>query len=256
MPDATIFTIKLPNILLRISHVTIGVIACTFAFNACVKSVRVEKKDPFVVSKKEIRETVRIIGLADVKLPDGLEKPAPIAAQFDSLVASALKQTGFSIVRPQGYEAVWTRTISEMGGLDDASGERDPEQFVSAMFRTISALKPGFELDAVLIPSVEVVEARFAGGRAKWDGTTQSIEARKTPSSFFRGAPDGRVGALSLRIKIVGRNNRVLYDFAGGIELLSKLSGERFILVPRNELFNRPEYIRHAVSTALKPLHR
>jgi hypothetical protein len=147
--------------------------------------------------------------------------------------------------------------VAELEGLTDSeTGERDNGKVTTAMFRTIDRLRAEFDLDAVLIPSVAVVEAPFAAGRAYWDGTTQSIRTGSLVRGFLAGSPEGKVGALSLRVILQAESGDTLYTAAGGIEVLSKLDGKEFVLVPRQELLTDSRKLQNAVRIALDPLSR
>lgn len=221
----------------------------------CTKSLDIRETDPFIIPRAILRSKVKVVALADVTVPDGMQDPTPVIEQFDSLIEARLRQAGFSVVRPQSYENVWAGIVRELEGLTDPeTGERDRGRVTEAMFRTISRLKAGFGLDAVLVPGVIVVEAPFASGRAYWDGTTQSIKTGNIVRGFLAGSPEGRLGALSLRVTLHGEGGEAMYDAAGGIEVLSKLDGREFVLVPRQELLTDPKKLRHAVAVALDPL--
>jgi hypothetical protein len=107
---------------------------------------------------------------------------------------------------------------------------------------------------AVLVPTVKVVEAQFKAGRAKWDGATQSVKAGSAVKNFWAGSPEGTLGALSLYITLFGPDGKLYYENAGGIEVLSKVEGKEFVLVPRQELFTDQDRNKDAVNIALDPL--
>lgn len=224
--------------------------------SGCVKGVKVEPVDPWIISRDDFLKRVRVMALIDVTLPDGLQDPSPIEARFDELVEQHLQRAGYSLVRPQSYRAVWEKAILDVGGLEDASGTRDHQQVTKAAFLALKRLQSNFPVDAVVIPSIDVVEARFAGGRASWDGTSQAINTGGAVQSFFSGSPDGVLGALSLTVSVYDATGSALYRNAGGIEVLNKLQGSDFVLVPRQELFQHPEKMENAVRVALDPLGR
>ncbi len=232
-------------------------LAITVLAAGCTKSIEVEQVDPFVTPRAVLLRTIKVIALAEVAVPDGMQDPKPVKQQFDSLIESRLKRAGFSVVRPQEYETAWNEVVAALGGLiDPETGGRDKSKVTTAMFRTMERLRAEFKLDAVLIPAVVVVEAPFAVGRAFWDGTIQSIKTGNIVKGFLAGSPEGKLGALSLDVTIHSRDGEVMYASAGGIEVLSKLDGNEFVLVPRQELLTDPKKLRRAAAIALDPLSR
>jgi hypothetical protein len=227
------------------------------ALAGCTKAIRTPDVDPYKLPESQFRRRVKVVAVAPITIPAGLQDPTPVENTFNGLIADKLARARFSIVHPQDYKTVWDRVVADMGGLGPTdTGERDPRRVTEAMVKTIDALKADFRLDAVLIPSVTVVEARFAAGRAYWDGAVQGIKTGGALQGFFSGSPEGTVGALSLQINILDPSGNTLYARSGGIEVLSKLEGSDFVLVPRPELFTNEERNRKAVDIALDPLLR
>ncbi|UCG52128.1 MAG: hypothetical protein JSW58_00820 [Candidatus Latescibacterota bacterium] len=234
----------------------LGLLATALVFSGCAVKPKVAKNDPFLVSKKEFRQNIKIIAMAPVEMVEGLPDPTPIEEAFDSLIVAELYSAGYSVVRPHEYTAIWNRITAEEGGFRDSTGGRDEERLTSAMFRTLKELRASFEIDAVLFPDIVVVEAQFAAGTAVWDGAEQRIETGGPATSIFSGSQRGVVGALSLRVSMRGRDGTTLFVNSGGIEVLSTISGKEFSNVPRQELFTNDERNRESVKIALKPLRR
>lgn len=234
------------------------VIAILLGMASCAKTPKgVKVRDPWVGSRDDFRRQVKIIAVANVYLPDGMQDPDPIKENFGNLLMAELRRYGFTVVRPQEYETIWNRVVAELGGLeDDSEDQRDHAKIAQAMAQTLDGLRAGFKLDAVLIPSIVVAEAPFAAGRAMWDGTTQSIKMGGAGAGFWSGSPEGRVGALSFSVTILSTSGETIFVNAGGIEVLSKLEGKRFVLVPRDELFTDQLRIENSVRLALKPLFK
>ncbi len=211
--------------------------------------------DPWQVSKSEFLRYAKVIAVAEVYLPDGMQDPEPITQNFGIVIENRLRGAGYTVVRPQQYEATWDRMVDSLGGIDDSLGTgHDPRKVAQAMTRTLEALDAGFALDAVLVPRIVVVEAIFASGRAAWDGTTQAIKTGGAVSSFFSGSPEGTLGALSLSVALTSPHGNPYFVHAGGIEVLSTLDGKAFVLVPRDQLFTDQQRIEKSVELALRPL--
>jgi len=223
---------------------------------ACATGPKVaEQADPWRIGKNDFLRYAKTIGLADVYLPDGMQDPDPIKQNFSDVIEAQLRAEGYTVVRPQQYTTNWNRIIAEMGGIEDtlAIGQ-NPRKIAQAMVRTLDELEAGFDLDAVLIPSVVVAEAVFASGVAAWDGARQPIKSGGAIKNFWAGSPEGTLGALSLTVTLVSPHGKTYFTNSGGIEVLSKLEGKAFVLVPRSELFTDQARIDQAITLALKPL--
>jgi hypothetical protein len=224
---------------------------------SCSSTPRAPKTDPFLASKKQFKQNVRILAVAPVLIPDGLPDPTPVTDIFSALIDETLSRYGFSVIRPQEYERSWKAVAGDPGDfLDPSTGERDEVAMSHAMSRTLDALGADFEIKGVVFPSIVVVEAPFAAGSAVWDGVEQRIETGDAMTRFFAGSQRGVVGALSLKITIRSPEGDALFVNLGGIEVLSKMVGKEFTSVPRQELFADEGRNRNAVETALRPLKR
>lgn len=242
--------------LLPFSGAQLLVLLTATALAGCAGGPKVvDNVDPFKVPRDEFHRGIHVIALADVRIPDGMPEPEPIRESFRTIIQKRLQKAGYSVIYPQQYETIWERFEEQNDGFIDAeSGERDSRAIAQAMTGTLAELGADFDLDAVMIPSVVVVEAPFGGGRAVWDGTWQGIKAGGVMKGFFAGSPEGTLGALSLRLTVVDTTGTLLYEESGGIEVLSKLEGKEFVLVPRQELFSDDKRVEKAVKIALDPL--
>ncbi|UCH84370.1 MAG: hypothetical protein JSW50_01395 [Candidatus Latescibacterota bacterium] len=233
------------------------VLATAIAAWGCATAPKTVKTDPYLIPKKEFRNTIKVIALANTEIVEGMPDPAPIQAKFDSLLAAGLQRLGYSVVQPQEYEAVWAKLAVGMGGfIDPDTGKRDEEKVTQAAFQTVQALKADFQIDAVMFPDIVVVEAPFSAGRAVWDGVDQKIQTAGAMSSVFYGSQGGMVAALSLKLTVRGPDGTPVFVNSGGIEVLDTLEGKTFEPVPRQLLFTDNERIEDAVKAALKPLKR
>jgi len=226
------------------------------AVAACASGPKVvEESDPWQVDKKGFLRYARLIAVADVYLPGGMPEPDAIKQQFSDLIAERLREKGFTIIYPQQYETAWAQAVDDLGGIEDTSGvTQHAGKIALATTQVLKGLEDGFDVDAVLVPSIVVVEAPFGRGSAAWDGTNQSIKSGGAMNNFFAGSPEGTLGALSLSVTLLSPDGDTYYQRLGGIEVLSKLSGKEFVLVPRSELFTDHERIEQSVKIALDPL--
>jgi hypothetical protein len=224
---------------------------------ACSSKPRIEAADPFLTTEAAFKKSVKILAVAPVEIPPGLPDTATVADDFSALIDAELHRRGYTVIRPQRYTASWNRVSAEMGDFALVGSEgRDEAKMSEAMVRTMDALGADFKLDAVVFPSIVVVEAQFRAGRAVWDGAEQKIETAGAMESFFSGSQEGVVGALSLKLSIRDREGKTLFIHNGGIQVLSKMEGKSFVNVPRGDLFTDKERNRRAVEIAIEPLKR
>jgi len=236
---------------------SVTVLFAAVALCSCSSKPRAPESDPFLSSNRELNSTVRILAVAPVLIPEGLEDPAPVIGIFASLIDEELSSRGFSVVRPQDYEKSWKAVVGDSGDfVDPKTGERDEAAMSRAMTLTLEKLGAEFQIKGVVFPSIVVVEAPFAAGSACWDGVEQRVETGDFMTRFLSGSQHGVVGALSLKISIRSPAGEALYQRQGGIEVLSTMAGRDFSAVPRKELFQNLERNRNAVEAAFKPLRK
>ena len=108
--------------------------------------------------------------------------------------------------------------------------------------------------DAELYSGMGTVKANFNANRARWHGTAEYLVSGGFWAAFAAGNTYGTVPAVSLFVSLADMNGVDMYVHAGGVQVLSKLSGRNFVAVPRHELFIDEERNRHAVNIALNPL--
>jgi len=104
-------------------------------------------------------------------------------------------------------------------------------------------LSTKFNADAPLLPSIRVVRATWSGGTASWDDTTESLKSTGEPVK--EALPlvligigvtySGSVGALSLAVRIEDIHGARVYSNRGEIQVLTKISGGKFVPVPKDQ---------------------
>lgn len=215
--------------------------------------------NPFKIDQDKFFSKTTTVALLPITLPEGVEDPEPVKAKFESLIEAKLHEAGLSIVKSKETDAVWNQMKEQMGGFfDPITGKIDEEKKKSAKEHARRELNMKFNADAVLIPSIQIVNAQFDGGWAKWNGVQESI-ALGSPWSLsaflgMTGAYSGTVGALSLVVFMEDIDGVEMYFNAGGIQVLQKLSFGKFVSVPENEFFVNEERNSSAVNIALGPL--
>ncbi|MBI4209700.1 MAG: hypothetical protein HY538_08365 [Deltaproteobacteria bacterium] len=210
--------------------------------------------NPFEIAKEEFYAKVKTIAVAPVQAPTGLEEPEVVEQYFQGLIEAKLSVQGFKVIPSQEYSALWERFKEQIGGYFDLETGNADDKKVNEVYRlTCQVLKEKFGVDVTLHPSIQVVEARWNGMYAQWDGVSEAVMS--FGASFILGGTSGHMGALSLKIFVNDTDGNHLYYKRGGIQLLSKVMAVgKFVSVPTNELFVDAKRNAKAVDVALDPL--
>jgi hypothetical protein len=216
--------------------------------------------DPFIVPQERIYGSVKTIAL-DVVCACGVPKAVgnvdPSRGRFDSLLTAELHTAGFAVVPWVESQAIWRRVTDSLGGLfNRATGERDTVKFTIARALTMQELKARFHADAWLHPFIVLASAKFDGGEAEWDGTTQSYQSlgKKFLAALFGGGTSGKTPALSVRVDLEDVHGKDLYTNQGGLQLYEVPSGRDFVPIPPAQLYTDTMRNANAVHLALAPL--
>jgi len=223
-----------------------GLFPALLAFSLVTSGCAAKVQDaPFVVPREEFYRRIRTIAVLPVTLPRYLGGAGGARARVDALIETSLRKAGFAIVPSQEVAGVWRRVLDE---IDRAMVESVAE-------RLRDELRRGFSVDGVLHPSVRVVRAEYGGGWVAWDGAREptSIDGSWGVGSHLSR---GTVGALSLFVTVEDTSGATVYLARGGIQVLSKISGLKFVPVPVNDLLASEERNRAAVDLAVGPLVR
>ena len=184
----------------------------------------------------------------------------PTKLRVDALIETKLREAGFVTFPAREWGEVFTRTQQEVGGLfDPRTGDLDEAKVKTIVARTIEDIRGRFQLDAVLLPRVQVVKANFVGAWARWDGVSDALASGL--SVLATSGVSGTVPALSLVVSIDSPDGLALYRRGAGIQVLEKLapvterlSGKWLAPVPREEVLANEERNLAAVERALGPL--
>jgi hypothetical protein len=217
-----------------------------------------QKFTPWLVPEEKFFGSVRTIAVSPVVIPGDLERPQPVQATFDSLIASQLRAAGFGIVPAAAVAQVLERASAEAGGLyNPTTGALDTVRAAAIDKAVRDELRERYSADALLGARLVTVTAEFSDGDVVWDGAIQSTES-------FGGAAlrlmlgiskHGTVPAYSLSVQIKNVAGEQLYYNRGGIEVAGKWTGRNKLqLFPRDQLFDEPDRNAGAVRIALRPL--
>jgi hypothetical protein len=186
-----------------------------------------------------------VVALHPLSTPHDFEAPAPALAAVESAIAERLAGAGFTVVPSAESGAAWERLMREVGGFyDPITGDT-----VAVKYRTVGdgtvrelAARPGATL--WLRPSLEVVVAQWKGGKASWDGASEGVSP----------IGKGRVPALTLVVAVEDTSGTIVATGRGGIQVLSKVKGSRFVDVPVEKLLADDKRVVKAAGLALEPL--
>lgn len=174
----------------------------------------------------------RLLVVAPVTAPLEFEIAESSLAQMDSLIEGALVEGGHRCVPAADYSRIWERAVHQIGGLyDSTTGEPDEFKAELARDRLRTDLIDMYHPDYVLYPEIWVVQAETSGGIARWDGVSQPvvglggrvINAIDALLHQYDGFLEpGFVDALSLGVVVEDMEGTVVYQNAGGIEVLEE----------------------------------
>jgi len=222
--------------------------------------------DSFSIPREEFQQGAQTIVLAPVVGPSGIQVAESLLVQIDTLIEVMLRGAGYRCVSRSEYVATWDHILAQMGGLyDSVTGELDELRFEVAREQLRRDLRDVYQPDFVLYPEIWVVEAVFANGVARWDGTSQSLVGFGTRALNVIDAvlhqydgflPTGVVNALSLGVIVENMDGIEIFQNVGGIEVLEKVGRDvgRAEPVLFETILTDPERNQTAVRTVLLPL--
>jgi hypothetical protein len=237
----------------------VGPLVLAVALAGCATAV---PYDPYQIPEPQFREKVRRIALAPIVVPPQLGVAEPAKLAFDALIEAKLREAGFATYPAKEWGEVFGRVQKEAGGVFDPNTGRPDDAKIKLIWeKTAAEVRNRFQLDAVLLPRVQVVNADWRSASANWDGVSEMLAS----GMGLLGAPNafGTMPALSLVVSIGAGDSEATayYRHRGGIQVLEKLtpiserfSGKIFAPVPPEQLLADAERNRGAVDVALGPL--
>ncbi|MCH7947337.1 MAG: hypothetical protein IIC66_06005 [candidate division Zixibacteria bacterium] len=177
---------------------------------------------------------------------------------FDSLLAKELldSELEVTIVPVEESDSLQGYFIKQLGGLfDPYSGKLDLEKTRTWRRTLISEVEKKYKVDAILFTRISTVSAHFFRDQAKWDGVTESIGKDRFFKSLLGLKHSGSIPALSLIVELRATNDSLLYQNAGGIQVLQKIgTGSRPEDRPYHEILTDEKRNQDAVVYAIHPL--
>jgi hypothetical protein len=145
--------------------------------------------------------------------------------EFSGLIAEELERLGFEVTGEVPLNETWDRVFSESGEIyDPHDGRIDFVRFEAARRDALAALKSEHGCDFLLVPAIVHVAAGWVNGVVRWDGLDFVFKDGFAPG----GSAYGRVGGLSLHVRVYDLEWELVYFGTGGIEPTSNLRGGFF----------------------------
>lgn len=201
------------------------------------------------------------VALAPVNLVAQERPPSLITASdyIERVLTQRLERSGFRVIAPDDTRAIYdTLALNTQNKFDATTGEPNPSVMagLKAAFARRMAERHG--ADAVLFPDVILVRARIDGATAEWDRAREPVPQGlidETAASESNRA--GSLLALSLRVELVTRDGKTLYEDRAGLEYLGPLKrSQRTPVLFRGQaekegMLQEPTRVERAVPTAL-----
>lgn len=185
-----------------------------------------------------------VVALHPLDVPYGLEAPASAVVGAETAISERLAAAGFTVVPSVESGTSWERRLKEVGGFyDPITGDTVAVKYRAVRDGTVRELAVRFGATVWLRPSLELVVAQWKGGKASWDGASEGV------------APVGKghVPALTLVIVVEDTSGAIVSAGRGGVQVLSKVKGGRFVRVPADRLLADHRRVVKAVDLALTP---
>jgi hypothetical protein len=149
----------------------------------------------------------------------------------------------------------WNEATRAVGGLRDARGRVEPARYHYARMELVRRVAARSDADAVVWPTVG---GRVAKGSAQeglaWDGVEREVPV-ETGGGPPRYDVQGEFQVASLEVAVFGRDGRLLYEHARGLEPLESLllGPRRFWVQDRREPFEDAALLNDQVRAAFEP---
>ena len=203
--------------------------------------------DQFTVLPETFFETTRTIALFALSAEGDVDVPLCVDSISEHAMSVRLAAAGLTVIPSFVQQEIWLRITEDAGGFyDPITGALDEERFEAGVEQFRAELNAKAAPDAVLYPHVWRVEVPASGGKAMWDGVSESVSYRL----------GGIVSALSYVIVIEDPKGIPLFVNGGGLGVAERWDSAQLAIVdvPADELCDAPDRIVEAVEIALAPL--
>lgn len=199
---------------------------------------------------------VRTAAFVPLYLSDDSPEADALSARIGGAIAAKLQPFGIRSIRASQWRGCWKKQVAKLGGLGNALlGGIDEGKHMTAWIGCAAEMRERFGADAILDFYVKPTMAVVEGDIARWHGAEEDLRSNKDRMSSGKTL-SGEVRAVSLLVKMYDINGNVVFENAGGIELLAELAGEgrQEKLVPKKEILTDDARITRAVEIVFEPL--
>lgn len=210
---------------------------------AQVQVAAVEQIGPALLVPQADIEKVKTIAIAPASVSIS-RMIAGLPERIESALSRALTKAGFFVVPAGVYRSAYELALEKAGGFyDPVTGEVVEERRRAVSSAVLDELHMKSNVDAVIFPDALEVVAEQDGGRATWDGVTQSIAQSESALAKLNAAGVDKVSfipAVSIAVRLVDLNDRDLYRKQSGVQLLRRFAVMNMVDVPDAEIFVAP----------------
>ncbi len=187
--------------------------------SGCVTPQKIVPHPAVKIPEVQFRNEISTLCLSNVASELGLEESDERMTKFAELVEEQLEALGFSVVQASDVDVIW-EAVKEAGGgfYDPHTGAIDAKRSDVISEKFFREVKQVHSCDAVVYPSLVVVNAGVGGSAATWD------HRQTTFNRIF----SGYIPAISVRIVIKNAPDNEIYYGVGGIQLAQELKQDKF----------------------------
>lgn len=199
-------------------------------------------------------QAVRLVQ-TPVRVAFPLSQAAPVRSMFDSLLGARLSEQGFQVVPAPVYDSIWLRFRDSVGGFyDPFTGRVVDSLFLVVWRRTSETLAAGYGAQAIAYATLQVLQLPFGGGKVEWFGAAEESGGRGGVAGLVLGRTRGTLPGITLVVTVENLEGQRLARRLGGVQLLERIEGGKFVEVPREKLFSDPVLMTRAVRHATDSL--
>jgi len=170
-----------------------------------------------------------------------------------SSIAARLKRSGIRSLRYTAWTECWARSAKRHGGLFDPRTKQAAKELHQLRFGECAReLAKRSDIDAVVEPDLQIVDAPMSAGQVRWHGVQRELRSFGTLSRSD-GYYDETVPALSLFVRVFDLNGDLVFENAGGIEVVAEIEG-RGQLEARDDILTDESRVHRALELVFEPL--
>lgn len=186
-------------------------------------------------------------------------------ATVDAYIIDYLKKHQYTVYNNKPFEQLWQQAEATFGVLFNRTTGRNTRAHQQAFEHALNTLFDNNpQLDAIVFADLIEVPLSYQNAlqrKAEWHGVEKRIKVEGigegTGMSFtLEQGPEQDIEALSLMITVVDKQQRVVFQSVGGIQIVQALaaSNKGSSLKRRRDLLNSEKDINHAIKIAFHPL--